>query len=317
VTATMQAAAIDRFGSADVILVRDLPRPAAGPGELLVRVAAAGVQITDAAIRGGWTPPGATIAFPQVLGNEFAGVVVDRGPGVDTVEVGDEVVGFRLLGCYAEFVSVPASQVVPKPAVMSWAEAGALSASGQTAHTAVEALRIRAGETVLVHGAAGGVGSAFVQLAVACGARVIGTASTQNHDYVRGLGADEVVIYGDGQRERLVDAAPHGIDAALDAAGHDNLHTAVTLVQDRSRIATLVDVDLAGRLGCRFLRSDRSGQRLRLLTAAVDAGHLKVHVRRIYDLADAADAHRDVETGHGRGKAVLVMGEAPAPRTAS
>jgi NADPH:quinone reductase-like Zn-dependent oxidoreductase len=306
----MRAAAMDRFGPADVLQVRPVPRPSAGPGEVLVRVEAAGVQITDAAIRGGWTPPGATIVFPQVLGNEFAGVVVDRGPDVTATAIGDEVVGFRTFGCYAQLVAVPESHVAPKPRTMSWLQAGALSASGQTAHTALEALRISAGETVLVHGAAGGVGTVFVQLAVARGARVVGTASPQNHDHVRSLGA-EVVAYGDGQHQRLADAAPGGYDAAFDTAGHENLRTATALVEDRSRVATIVDYPLAERLGCRFVRSDRSVQRLRHLTAAVEQGRLHVHVRRVYDLSDAAGAHRDVESGHGRGKVVLRVRDDP------
>ncbi|WP_435107531.1 NADP-dependent oxidoreductase [Nocardiopsis synnemataformans] len=305
---TMRAAAIDRFGPADLLTERDLPRPAAGPGEVLVRVRAAGVQPTDAAIRGGWVPPGAVIGFPQILGNEFAGVVEEVGPDADGFAPGDEVAGFRVLGCYAEYVAVPADQIAHKPAGVPWPVAGALSASGQTAHTALELLRVARGETLLVHGAAGGVGSMAVQLAVERGARVVGTASAANLEYVRSLGA-VAVEYGDGQLDRVREAAPEGVDAAFDTAGHDNLRTAVRLVSDRDRVGTIVDMGLVQDLGCRWIRSDRSAARLRELLDLCAGGRLHVTVRRTLPLSGAADAHRDVETGHGRGKIALVVGD--------
>ncbi len=305
---TMRAAVIDSFGPADVLRVRDLEVPAPLPGDVLVRVMAAGVQLTDAAIRAGWTPPGATIAFPQILGNEFSGIVEAVGSGVTGVAVDDAVAGFRTLDCYAELVAVPAHQIVVKPAAVDWTVAGVLSASGQTAHTAIDALAVRAGETVLVHGAAGGVGTVFVQLAVDLGARVIGTASLANHEYLRELGAT-AVEYGSDQLERIRKVAPDGVDIAFDAAGHDNLLTAVELVENRQRIATIVDMALAGELGCRVLRSDRSAERLADLMDRVTRGALRIHVRRTYTLDQAADAHRDVETGHGRGKIALTIAD--------
>ncbi len=305
--ATMRAAAIDAFGPAENLTVRDLPRPVAAPGEVLVRVRTAGVQLTDAAIRGGWTPPGATIEFPQVLGNEFAGTVAEVGAGVTGFSVGDGVAGYRVLGCYAEYVNVPAEQVVPKPAEVSWLTAGALSASGQTAHTALERLRVGEGETLLVHGAAGGVGTVAVQLAAARGARVVGTASPANHAYVRSLGAVPVE-YGEGQLQRIRAAAPQGVDAALDAAGHDNLRTAVELVEDRSRIGTIVDIALVKELGCQWISSDRSAARLRELLDLCAKGRLTITIRETFPLNEVWKAHLDVETGHGRGKIALVVG---------
>lgn len=303
---TMRAAAIDSFGSADVLRVRDVETPEPLPGDVLVRVMAAGVQLTDAAIRAGWTPPGATIAFPQILGNEFSGIVEGVGSGVTGVAVGEEVAGFRMFDCYAELVAVSADQVVIKPAAVDWTVAGVLSASGQTAHTAIDALAVQAGETVLVHGAAGGVGTVFVQLAVDRGARVIGTASLANHEYLTELGAT-AVEYGSDQLERIRKVAPDGVDVAFDAAGHDNLRTAIELVENRQRIATIVDMALASELGCRVLRSDRSDERLADLMDRVARGELRIHVRRTYTLDQAADAHRDVETGHGRGKIALTV----------
>ncbi|HIY67352.1 MAG TPA: alcohol dehydrogenase catalytic domain-containing protein, partial [Candidatus Agrococcus pullicola] len=137
-TTMMRAAAINEFGAPDVLQVQEVSRPAVKPGNVLVRVVAAGVQLTDAAIRSGWTPPGVQIEFPQILGNEFAGVVEEVGADVSGFEAGDEVAGFNLPSCYAEYVAVPSSQIVAKPDGVPWQVAGALSASGQTAHTAFE-----------------------------------------------------------------------------------------------------------------------------------------------------------------------------------
>ncbi|MEV7225917.1 NADP-dependent oxidoreductase [Polymorphospora sp. NPDC051019] len=304
---TMRAAAFDEFGDADVLRTRELPRPPYGPKEVLVRVAVAGVQPVDVAVRSGALPPWADITFPQVVGNEFAGTVEAVGADVRGFAVGDEVAGFRVLGCYAEFVAVPATQVVRKPAAVDWRTAGTLSASGQTAHTALEALAATAGETLLVHGAAGGVGTMLVQLARARGLTVVGTAGAANQEYVRSLGAIPV-RYGDGQIDRIRAATPGGIDLVLDAAGHGNLRTAVELVADRSRIGTIADFDLAGELGCRQLRSDRSAARLTELLARCADGTLRVTIRAAYELDRAADAHRDVETGHGYGKVALLVG---------
>lgn len=302
----MRAAAINEHGPASVLREMSLPLPTPGPGEVLVRVHVAGVQLTDAAIRSGWVPPNARIEFPQILGNEFAGTVVAIGDGVDGIEVGRDVLGFRVLGCYAQYVCVHHTQLVDKPPSVSWLTAGTLSASGQTAHTALERLAAKPGETLLVHGAAGGVGSMTVQLARHRGLEVIGTADSAHHRYLEQLGAVPVA-YGDGQLERLRAAAAHGIDVVLDAAGHENLRTAVQLVSGRSRIGTIVDAELASELGCRWITSDRSATRLRDLVDLCAYGRMDVHIRATYRLADVAAAHRDVETGHGRGKVALVL----------
>ncbi|WP_406635233.1 NADP-dependent oxidoreductase [Amycolatopsis sp. WGS_07] len=303
----MRAAAIDEFGPVERLIVRELPTPAAGPGEVLVRVEAAGVQPTDVAIRDGWTPPGATIEFPQILGNEFAGTIVQVGAGVTEFEAGQQVAGFRVLGCYAEYVSAPASQVVLKPESVDWLTAGALSASGQTAHTALERLGARSGETILIHGAAGGVGSMAVQLSHHRGLRVIGTGSAENQEYLRALGATPVV-YGDGELDRIREAAPDGIDLAFDTAGHGNLRTAAEIVADRGRIGTIVEPALATEIGGQWLNSDRSARRLRELLDLCARGELRVEVRAEYRLEDVASAHREVAVGHGRGKVVLRIG---------
>lgn len=301
---TMKAAAFESFGGPEVLQFMDVPLPEAGAGEVRVRVKAAGVQPADCAVRTGWRPPGAEVRLPQIVGNEFAGVVDQVGEGVTGISPGDEVMGFRLLKCCAAYVVAPADQVVPKPKGMPWEAAGGLSGAGQTAHTAMELLRVGEGDTVLINGAAGGVGTVAVQIARERGATVIGTASAANHEYLRSLGAIPVT-YDDGLTERLKAAAPGGIDAALDAAGGIGLQAAVELVRDKDRIGTIYAFDAYRELGIRWISSQRSSDRLRELAGLWERGKLRIHVRKTFPLAQAADAHREVETGHGRGKIVL------------
>ncbi|GAA5074202.1 NADP-dependent oxidoreductase [Lysobacter panacisoli] len=303
----MQAVVFDRYGDADVLRLAELPLPSPGSGEVRVRIRAAGVQPADCATRSGWFAQrgiGQT-PFPRQLGNEFAGVIDAIGDGVNGLAKGDEVLGWCNANAYAEAVVVPAQQLVSKPPMMSWAVAGSLSASGQTALTAVQALDIAAGDTVLVHGAAGGVGTIAVQLARLRGARVIGTASRENHDYLRSLGV-EPVLYGSGLAERVRQIAPR-VHAALDGSGRGALDASIALGIEPSRIGTLVDFEDVQRLGVQAIRSQRSRERLQELVELHDAGRLRVHVRDIYPLAHAAVAHRDVENGHGRGKVVLMV----------
>lgn len=302
----MKAAVFSSFGPPEVLQLTVLDTPQAGPGEVRVRVKAAGVQPADCAVRSGWTPPGAKVELPQIPGNEFAGVIDQVGEGVADFSIGSEVLGFRMLGCYAEYIVVSANQIVPKPQDMPWEAAGVMSASGQTAHTALEELGVSKGDTVLIHAAAGGVGTAAVQLARELGATVIGTASERNHDYLRSLGAIPVT-YGDGLVERVRALAPNGIDAAFDAAGGDALHASVDLVKDKNRIGTIVAFDLVEQLGVRWIRSKRSASRLADLVDLFSQGKLDIHIRKTFPLSQAAEAHREIENGHGRGKVVLMI----------
>lgn len=303
----MKAMAFYSTGSPDVLQLVNFDIPEAGPGEVRVRVKAAGVQPFDTAVRkNGWAPPGHQIKTPQILGNEFAGTVDQIGEGVTEFAPGDEVLGWAVLSCYAEYVVVHADQIVRKPKNMPWDEAGAFTAGGLTAYTALKELGVGQGDTVLIHAAAGGVGSAAVQLAALWGATPIGTASPQNHDYVRSLGAIPVA-YGDGLAERVRTLAPGGVDAALDAAGEDALRASVDLVSDKNRIGTIVSFELAGQLGVRMIRNQRSAERLEQLADWYEQGKLRVHIRKTFPLEQAADAHREIEQGHGRGKVVLIV----------
>ncbi|MFG2909411.1 NADP-dependent oxidoreductase [Kitasatospora sp. NPDC048286] len=302
----MKAVTVAGSGGPEVLRVTEVPDPEPGPGEVRVRVYAAGVQPVDLAIREGFRPPGTAVEPPFVLGNEFAGVVDALGQDAGDWRVGDEVLGFRVLGCQADRVTVDAGRLVAKPAGMPWEQAGSLSASGQTAHVALTGLGVGPGDTVLVHGAAGGVGTVAVQLARAWGATVVGTASERNHAYLRELGAVPVA-YGEGLVERVRAVAPQGVTAAFDAAGRGALEASVELVADRSRIGTVVDYPGAERLGVRGLRGERTAGRLAELVKLWEAGALRLEVEESFPIERVAQAHRLVGAGHVRGKVVLTM----------
>jgi len=293
------------YGGPEVLHVVDLDPGTPGPQQIRVRVHAAGIQPFDCLFRSGAARQWVPATFPQRIGNELAGVVEAVGAEVTTVAVGDHVLGWAMLAGAAAHVIVAADQVVARPAGMPWLEAGALSASGQTASTALDRLGVRAGETLLIHAAAGGVGSFAVQLARALGAHVIGTASERNHDYLRSLGATPV-RYGDGLIDRIRAAAPHGVDAALIGVGADEaVRTSRELVARPQRIGTLGFHPLAAQLGIARISTERSIARLTALVTQYTEGSLKVEIERAYPLAEAAAAHHRMETGHVRGKLVF------------
>ncbi|KAB8196855.1 zinc-binding dehydrogenase [Nonomuraea phyllanthi] len=301
----MRAAAFAEAGGPEVLKVMELPAPQAGQGQVRVRVRAAGVQPFDTAVRAGWLPPYLPeMPFPRIPGNEFAGVVDQVGAGVTGVSAGDEVLGFSALHSYAEYVVVPATDVAPKPPGLPWEAAGGLTAGVQTAELAIDGLGLADGETLLVHAAAGAVGTAAVQIARRRGATVIGTAREANHDYLRDLGAVPVE-YGEGLADRVRELAPGGVDAALDGAGGHALEVSIELVKDRRRIITMVEHAKAPGLGVQVVQGVRTSERLGRYAALVAAGAFAWPVRRAYALEDAAQAHREVEARHGQGKIVL------------
>jgi enoyl reductase len=299
-----RAVVFNEYGGPEVLEIVDVPEPDPGPGQVRVRVRAAGVQPADVKQRSGAWKSWAPVSFPARLGHEAAGVVDAVGAGVTAFAVGDEVLG-PATGAYAEQALADASLLVRKPAPMPWNEAGTLAASGQTASSVIEDLKLAPGETLLVHAAAGGVGLMAVQLATAQGVRVIGTAREANHEFLRSLGVIPVT-YGAGLADRVRALAPEGVDAALDAVGGEALDVSVELVPDLSRIGTIADQAGARRLGVRSLGSRRSGERLAQLVDAYSSGKLKVFIWKEFPLADVVAAHRESEGGHLRGKVVLV-----------
>ncbi|SDD83746.1 NADPH:quinone reductase [Paenibacillus sp. UNCCL117] len=304
----MKAAAFRLTGGPEVMEVMAFPDPEPGPGQVRVRVKTAGVQHYDCSVRSGWEPQGVDIRLPQIPGNEFAGIIDQVGEGVTGFHVGSEVLGFGLLNGYAEYVVAGADQIVSKPGSMTWEEAGGLTGNGQGAYIAMKAIGVGPGDTVLIHGAAGSLGAFAVQLAKEWGAEtIIGTASEGNHDYVRSLGAIPIT-YGEGLVERVRALAPNGVDAAFDTAGAEAVRASVELVQDKNRICTFVAYDLIEELGLRVIRGERSAARLAELVDLHSKGKLHIHIRQTFPLEQVADAHRLIETRHGRGKIVLAIG---------
>lgn len=303
------------FGGPEVLSVVEEDVDAPGVGEVRVAVRAAGVNPVDWKRYSG--AMGTDARLPMRLGFEAAGVVSEVGGGAvgapGPVVVGDEVIAFRIDGGYADELVIRASAVVPKPVGMSWEAAGGLMLAGATAVHALTATRVGAGETVLVHAAAGGVGLMAVQVAVARGARVIGTASERNHGRLRELGA-EPTTYGDGLADRVRALARDGVDAAIDCVGSDEaVDVSLELVADRDRIASIAAFPRGGEVGIRMLGGGpgadpgtelRDAARLQL-TALVEKGELTVDARP-FGLDDVTQAHREGQTGHVTGKLVLV-----------
>lgn len=289
-------------GPAEVLHLAEVEPPAPGEGQVRLVVRAAGVNPIDWKIRSGSF---GDVDLPKTPGTDVAGVVDRVGPGTTGVAEGDEVFGFAVGGAYA--TSALASTIVAKPADMPWEAAAALPIAAATAQRVLDELAVGAGDTLLIHGAAGSVGGIAVQFAVARGAEVIGTASERHHDHLRELGATPTV-YGDGLVDRVHGLAPDGVDAVFDVAGKGALRASIELRGDTTdRIVTIADPD-ADELGVRY-SSGGGGRSLDGLREAVrlfQAGTLVVPIRATYGLGEAAAAHRASEDGHGRGKIVLL-----------
>lgn len=301
----------DAYGDEDVLELREEQLPDPGPGQVRLEVRAIGVNPADVKIRQGMRGDGPT---PYRLGFEVAGVVESVGPDVRDVAVGDEVIAFRIQGGYASALIVPAADVVPKPASLPWAEAAGLLLAGATAVHALEATGTGESDVVLLHGAAGSVGQAAIQLAVERGARVLGTASPRNHDLLRELGAHPIE-YGEGLRDRI-DAAAKEIGGAptvaIDAAGTEEALTTSLDLVDRERIATVVPTPTNMDAGVKVLGAGAdSGAQIRdearaPLARLAGEGRLKVRVVREFPLAQVREAHRFVAENHAAGKVVLI-----------
>jgi NADPH:quinone reductase-like Zn-dependent oxidoreductase len=301
------------FGRPEVLSLIDVPTPEPGPNEVRLAVRAAGVNPIDHKTYSGLFGADPS-ALPKRLGVEAAGVVTAVGAGVSTLRVGDEVIAYPAPGAYAAELVVPVASVVPKPPAVSWAEAGGLMVTGVTAVHALEAIGLRAGEVVLLHGASGGVGLVAVQLATGRGATVIATASPGKHGLLRELGAVPVA-YGPGLADRVRAAAPSGVDAAADLVGTDEaVDVSLELVADRRRIVTIAAFGRAADAGIQLIGGGPGadpGTEIRAaarskLTQAVAAGELRVIVANRYPLTQVADAHRQSITGHTTGKIVLI-----------
>jgi NADPH:quinone reductase-like Zn-dependent oxidoreductase len=305
----IKAVRFDRYGDINVLELRDVERPRPGAGEVLVEVKAAGINPGEAAIREGLMRDIFPTTFPSGQGSDLAGVVAETGSGVDGFAVDDEVMGFsENRASHAEFVIVPAENLIAKPAALSWEVAGSLYVAGTSAYAAVRAVDLSRGDVVVVAGAAGGVGSIAVQLAVDAGATVLGIAGPSNDEWLRGHRVSPV-NYGDDLAERLRAAAPERrIDAVLDFFGGGYVELAIDqLGVAPERVNTIIDFAAAEQFGVRTAGNADAANAdvLAELAALVADGKLEVPIAEVFALDDVRKAFQTLEQRHTRGKIVL------------
>lgn len=313
----MKAVRIHEYGTTEALRYEDAPQPVAGPGEVLVRVRAASVNPVDAKTR-----RGAGIAgrlhdpFPLILGWDLAGDVVDRGPGVDELEVGSAVYGMARFpdvgAAYAEFAAVPARDLAPLPAGIDYVAAAAVPLAALTAYQVLfEAANLQAGQRVLIHAAAGGVGHLAVQLARSKGANVVGTASAHNHDLLRELGVDVVIDYQATPFEQQV----QGVDVVLDPLGSETALRSLAVLRPGGTLVSIVGgitdavaaaAAAAGVAATNVLVRVEPAH-LAAISALLQAGQLRSVVETVLPLREAAQAHALIESGRTRGKIVLAV----------
>jgi NADPH:quinone reductase-like Zn-dependent oxidoreductase len=300
----MKAIQYSRFGGPEVLEVVELADPHPGPGQIRVAVRAAAINPIDWKMRSGMMGG----ELPQTTGREVSGVVDELGDGVTDVAAGDRVFGFVAGGGGAAELALLADYA-PIPPALDFAQAAGLPVAVETAVRTLDFLKVGAGTTLLINGAAGAVGSSATQIARARGARVIGTASPNNHGYLRSLGA-EPTTYGDGLVERVRALAPGGVDAVLDAAGGGALPALVELAGGPERVVTIADYGGAQETGAEFsggMGTGRAVHALRDIGQLIDAGQFALPVAQTFPLEQIAEAHRLSETGHVRGKLILVV----------
>ena len=318
----MRAMVMPKFGGPDLFEERDVDRPGPGPGEVLVRAVAVGTNPVEAKFRAAGASMG--LEAPIILGTDVSGVVEEVGPGVTDFSPGDEVYYSKELfgpgsnGAYAEYNVADADIVAKKPASLSHEEAAAVPLAGGTAYEAlVRRLDIRVGETVLIHGGAGGVGSFAVQIARAGGARVLATAGTENQETLESLGVDVAIDYTQGNVTETVleDTAGAGVDAVLDAVGGDTVVNSIPATRPYGRIATILGGQ--GDFTPLYVNNQvlhgvllaRERARLDEIARLIERGQIRPLVDEVLALDEVGKAHERLESGHGRGKVVLRMSE--------
>ena len=309
----MKAILYRSYGGPGVLEFGEVDEPKVGPDWVKVAVRATSINPVDWKLASGGLDGALDTFFPITPGWDVAGIVEEVGPSVTELAVGDEVFGYVRKdavqgGTYAEKVSAPIRTVTHKPANMSFAQAAAIPLAGLTAYQSlVHCLKVGAGDTVLVHAAAGGVGSFAVQIAVAQGARVIGTASEGNHDYVRGLGG-EPVTYGEGLVDRVRQLSPDGVDAIFDSVGGETLALSQDLLADDAagRVVSIADPGVK-ELGGTYVFVRPNVDDLDALADLAQSGKLTVEIAASYPLSEAAHAWEASMGGHTRGKIVLTV----------
>jgi NADPH:quinone reductase-like Zn-dependent oxidoreductase len=304
----MKAVVYRRYGGPEVLEYTDVPDPKLSQTSVLVRVRAAALNPADHMLQAGLGDSHTDAWFPVIPGWDVAGVVEQVGPGVSEFAPSDEVIGYirqEILhhGAYAELVSAPVEALARKPRTASWPEAAGLPLAGLTAYRAiVQTLKVEPGETVLIHGAAGGVGAVAAQLALAAEAHVIGVASAGHHDFLESLGVLPVTP-GEGVADRVRALAPDGVDAVMDCVGKGVLHATAEVGSSRFRACSIAD----GGPGITTVFARTDAAILSRLAEMVDAGRLKVPIAATYPLARAAAAQAALKQSHPSGKIVLVV----------
>jgi NADPH:quinone reductase-like Zn-dependent oxidoreductase len=303
-----RAVRFHHYGDIDVLQVVDVERPVPGPGQVLVNVKAAGINPGEASIRKGLLHQRWPATFPSGQGSDLAGVVAAVGEGVQAFAVGDEVIGFtHKRASHAEFVVVETSELIHRPPNVSWEAAGSLFVAGTTAYATIRAVSLQQGDTLAVSGAAGGVGSIVVQLAVSEGAKVIGLASPAHHQWL----SDHHVIpvaYGEGVEERLRTTSDDHLDAFIDTFGADYIELALGLGVRPERIDTIINFAAAEKHGVKAEGNSEAASAAVLadLAQRIERRELEVPIARVYPLANVREAYRELEQRHALGKIVLV-----------
>jgi len=303
-----RAVRFEKYGDVDVLRVADVDRPAPGANQVLVRVKAAGINPGEAAIREGAMAAQWPTTFPSGQGSDLAGVIEEVGDAVKNFKVGDEIIGFtNNRASQADLVVVDADHLVRRPAHVSWEQAGALFVAGTTAYAAVRAVSLRAGDTVIVSGAAGGVGSIAVQLAKMAGAKVMGLAGAENHAWLADHGVIPIA-YGDGVADRITAVAGNKIDAFIDTFGGGYVDLALQLGVAPDRIDTIIDFAAAAKHGVKTEGNGAaaSAEVLGKLADLIETGRLEIPIAKVYPLAAVREAYRDLAHRHTHGKIVLV-----------
>jgi NADPH:quinone reductase-like Zn-dependent oxidoreductase len=303
----MKAVRFDQYGGVDVLNVVDVPDPVPGPGQVLVRVRAAGINPGEAKIRAGLLHERWPATFPSGQGSDLAGVVAALGPDVTSAAEGDEIIGYTDdRAGQAEYALVEREHLTARPAAVPWEVAGSLHVAGATAYAAVRAVAIRPGDVVVVAGAAGGVGSIAVQLARLAGATVIGLASESNHAWLADHGVVPV-SYGDGVADRIRQASDH-VDAFIDTFGAEYVDLALELGVAPSRIDTIVNFGAVAAHGVKAEgnAAGASAATLAELAGLVAAGTLEVPIAATFPIAAVRDAYTELASGHILGKIVLL-----------
>jgi NADPH:quinone reductase-like Zn-dependent oxidoreductase len=302
-----RAVRFHRYGSIDVLNVEEVERPEPGPGQLLVGVKAAGINPGEAKIREGLLHELWPATFPSGQGSDLAGLVEEVGPQANGFAVGDEVIGFTHdRASQADYVVIDARHVTPRPTALSWEVAGSLFVVGTTAYAAVRAVGVEQGTTVVVSGAAGGVGSLTVQLARRAGATVLGLAGKEAHEWLAAHGAAPIT-YGEGVSDRIRETSGGRVDAFIDTVGAGYVQLALELGVAPERIDTIADFPASRQYGVQFKGNAdaASAAVLAELATLIAAGELENPVAGVYPLEQVRDAYRELGRGHTHGKIVL------------